>query len=105
MHWVYTVKNDFTYKARLVCDGSQVDPRGLDTCATVIKSISVRLLDLIAHTWNKQIITGDISNAFVQFDTKEKIYTQLGSKFDTLTGLIEIIVQDMYGLTTSAKLF
>ena len=40
----------------------------------------------------------------VQFDTK-KIYTQLGSKFGTLTGLIAIIVQAMYGLTTSAKLF
>ena len=70
MHWVYTVKNDFTYKARLVCDGSQVDPRGLDTRATFVKSISVCLLDLIAHAWNKQIITGDIGNSFVQSDTK-----------------------------------
>ena len=31
MHWVYAVKYDLTYKARLVCDSSCVDPRGLDT--------------------------------------------------------------------------
>ena len=31
MHWVYAVKSDLTYKARLVCDGSCVDPKGLDT--------------------------------------------------------------------------
>ena len=72
MHWVYAVKNDFTYKARLVCDGSRVDPRGLDTRATVIKSISVRLLDFIAHAWNKHIITGDIGNAFGSIWHKRK---------------------------------
>ena len=47
MHWVYCVKPNLTYKARLVCDGSRVDPKGLDTRATVVKTISVRLLDLI----------------------------------------------------------
>ena len=29
LHLVYDIKNDLTYKARLVCNGSQVDPRGL----------------------------------------------------------------------------
>ena len=72
MHWVYAVKNDLTYKARLVCDGSRVDPKGLDTQATVVKTLSVRLLDLIADAWNKQVLTGDIGNAFIQSDTKEK---------------------------------
>ena len=27
MHWVYAVKSDLTYKSRLVCDGSHVDPK------------------------------------------------------------------------------
>ena len=66
MHWVYAVKSDLTYKARLVCDGSRVDPKGLNTRATVVKTISVRLLDIIANAWNKEIITGDIGNAFIQ---------------------------------------
>ena len=84
MHWVYTVKPDLTYKARLVCDGSRVDPKGLDTCATVVKSISVRLIDLIADAWNKEVLTGDIGNAFIQSDTNEKIYTCFGSDFGEL---------------------
>jgi hypothetical protein len=45
---VYDIKLDMTYNARLVCNGSRVDPHGLLTRATVVKGISVRLLDLIA---------------------------------------------------------
>ena len=48
LHFVYEIKTDLRHKARLVCDGSHVDPRGLSTRATVVKGISVRLLDLIA---------------------------------------------------------
>ena len=75
MHWVYAVKSDLTYKARLVCDGSRVDPKGLNTRATVVKTISVRLLDIIADAWNKEVLTGDIGNAFIQSYTNKKIYT------------------------------
>ena len=64
MHWVYAVKSDLTYKARLVCDGSHVDPKGLSTRATVVKTISVRLLDIIADAWNNEVLTGDIANTF-----------------------------------------
>ena len=31
IHWVYAVNKYFVYKARLVDDGSRVDPKGLDT--------------------------------------------------------------------------
>ena len=54
--------------------------------------------------WNKQIITGEIGKAFVQSDTKEKIYTQLGSECGTLAGLIANIVRALYGLTSPADL-
>ncbi len=48
LHFVYEVKPDLRQRARLVCDGSRVDPRGLSTHATVVKGISVCLLNLIA---------------------------------------------------------
>ena len=105
MHWVYCVKPDLTYKARLVCDGSRLDPKGLDTRATVVKSISVRLLDIIADAWNKEVLTGDIGNAFIQSDTNEKIYTRFGDEFGELKGCLAIIVRALYGLTTSAERF
>ena len=105
MHWVYAVKVDLTYKARLVCDGSRVDPRGLDTRATVVKTLSVRLLDIIADAWNKRVLTGDIGNAFIQSDTKEKIFTKFGKEFGDLNGCMAVIVRALYGLTTSAERF
>ena len=48
LHLGYEIKPDLIYKARLVSNGSQVDPKGLSTRATIVKSISARLLDLIA---------------------------------------------------------
>ena len=89
---MYDIKPDLTYKARLVCDGSRVDPRGLSTRATVVKGISVRLLDLIADSQNLQVLCGDIGNAFIQANTKEKIYTRCDPEFDEHQHSIAIIV-------------
>ena len=47
---MYDIKVDFTHKARPVCDGSQVDHTSLSTRATMVKGVSVCLLDLIADS-------------------------------------------------------
>ena len=103
MHWVYTVTNDLVCKVRLGCNDSRLDPRCLDTRATVVKSISVSLLQLIAHAWNKKVMTRNIGNTLVQYG--ETNYTRLGSKFGDLAGRMVNIVKDLYGLTTSVKKF
>ena len=36
LHLVYAVKQDLRKKARLVCDGSRVDPESLNTWETVV---------------------------------------------------------------------
>ena len=69
---MYDIKPDMTYKARLVSDGSRVDPHGLSTRAIVVKFISVRLLNLIADSQDLQDLCGEIVNAFIQANTKEK---------------------------------
>ena len=46
LHFVYDIKQDLRYKARLVCNGSLRDPRGMSTRANVVKTVSVRFLDL-----------------------------------------------------------
>ena len=81
LHFVYAIKNDMQFKARLVCDGSRIDPRGLSTRATVVKGISVRLLDIIAESQSLRILTGDIGNAFIQAKTNEKVFTKVGPEF------------------------
>ena len=105
LHLVYAVKQDLRKKARLVVDGSRVDPGALNTRATVVRGISVRLLDVIAHHWGKSILAGDIGNAFVQSKTKERVFTKLGPEFGENAGKIALIVKALYGLTTSAANF
>ena len=78
---MYEIKTDLRHKARLVCDGSRVDPRGLSTWATIVEGISVRLLDLITDAQDLKVLCGDIGNAFIQATTQEKIYTWWGSEF------------------------
>ena len=67
-----------------------------------MKTISVRLLDLIADAQGHQVPCGDIGNAFVQAFTKKKIYTRVGSEFEDRAGCIVLISRALYGLTTSA---
>ena len=88
-----------------MADGSRIDHKGLSTRATVVKTVSLRLLDFIADSLNLQVLCGDIGNAFVTAKTKEKIYTRLGPEFEDRAGSIAVIVKALYGLTTSAERF
>ena len=68
-----------------------------------MKSISVRLLDLIADALGLQVLCGDIGNAFIQAMTKEKIYTRAGPEFGSRAFSMVIIARALYGLTTNAE--
>ena len=74
LHLVYDVKPGLTTKARLVFYGSPVDPRGLSTRATVVKVISVILLDIIADFQHIKVLKRDIGNAFIQDHTKKDLH-------------------------------
>ena len=102
---VYDVKPDLTYKSRLVCDGSRVDPRGLSTRSTIVKGVSVHLPEIIVDSHNLEVMTGDIGNDFIQAHTKDKIYIKCGPEFGDSARSIAIIVRALYGLTTSTEIF
>ena len=104
-HMVFEVKADLRCKARLVVQGHLVDPKGLSTRATVVKGISTRLLDIIAHRDGLKVLCGDIGNAFIQAHTREQIFTRCGPEFGAREGSIAIIVRALYGLSTSAERF
>jgi hypothetical protein len=78
---ILEVKQDGRRKARLVAGGHMIDPMGINSCSTVVKCISVRLLALIAHCDNLKILCGDIGNAFITADCLEKVYSRAGSEF------------------------
>ena len=100
---VFELKQDLRRKARLVIQGFRVDPKLLSTRATVVKGISVRLLDVIAHRDGLKTLCGDIGNAFIQATTKEQVWTKCGKEWGKkYAGKKAIIVKSLYGLTTSA---
>jgi hypothetical protein len=68
---IFEVK-DGRRKARLVAGGHLVDLMGISSRSTVVKGISVRLLDLIAHRQNLKILCGNIGNAFITANCLEK---------------------------------
>ena len=103
---LFEVKQDGRHKGRLVCNGHQIDPRGISTRSTVVKGISVRLLDVIAHSQNLKIIHGDVGNAFITADCLEKIHARAGKEFGSdREGCIITLNKALYGLRTSSRAY
>ena len=75
LHFVYTIRLELAHKSLLVYDCRRVNPRGLSTCTTVVKVISVQLLDIIVESQGLHVLAGDIRNAFIQASTTAKVYT------------------------------
>ena len=48
-------------------------------------------------------MTADIGNAFIQAETKEKIWTRCGTEFGKRAGCVAQIQKALYGLSTSAR--
>jgi hypothetical protein len=66
---IFEVKQDGRRKARLVAGGHiMVEPRGIRSRSAVVKGITIRLLDLIAHHDGLKTLCGDIDNAFITAD-------------------------------------
>lgn len=75
---IFEVKQDGRRKARLVAGGHLVELQGLNARSTVVKGISLRLLDIIAHRDNLKMLCGDVTNAFITADCLEKVYAFCG---------------------------
>ena len=101
---IFDVKQeDLRRKARLVAGGHVVDSSMYESYASVVQTRTIRILETIAMNENLKFVTGDISNAFVQADTKEKIYSIAGPEFGDKEGSIVLINKALYGLATSAR--
>ena len=102
----FEVKQDGRRKARLVAGGHLVDPMGITSRSTVVKAISVRLPDLIAHRDNLPVLLcGNIGNAFITAQCMEKIFTHAGSEFGEREGSVLIFKEALYGLRSSSRAF
>jgi hypothetical protein len=80
----FEVKMDFTRKARFVAGGHMTDPPTEITYISVVSHDSVRIGFLIAALNDLDLVAADISKAYLQPETKEKIYAIAGPEFGEL---------------------
>ncbi len=81
--------------------GHMTDPPPFLTYSTVVSRDSVRIGFLLAALNNLDLVSIDIGNAYLQANTKEKVYTIAGPEFGELQGQKVLIVRALYGLKSS----
>ena len=101
VHFVFAVKHDFRHKARLVAGGHLTDPNIDGTYSGVVSLRSLRIAIVAAELNDLDIMVGDISSAYLEAYTNEKVYFIAGPEFGPLEGHLLTIERALYGLRTS----
>jgi hypothetical protein len=101
VHFVFAVKHDLRHKARLVAGGHLTEPTMEGSYSSVVNLRSIRLCLVAAELNGLDIMVGDISSAYLEANTKEKVCFTAGPEFGALAGHTFIIVKALYGLRTS----
>ena len=69
---IMNIKQDLRHKCRLVAGGHFIDALNHDIYSATVKSISVKLLQMIAHKANLEILCGNIGNAYVRKSVRHR---------------------------------
>ena len=83
---VFDVKQDGRRKARYVAGGHVTGPPIAEKYASVVKSENVRLTFLLAALNNLDLLMGDISNAYLNAFTSEKVFAIAGPEWGDKCG-------------------
>lgn len=83
--WVFKIKEDGRYRARLVARGCQQHKNSLDfkeTYSCVVNAPSLRIILALAAMKNLNFLTFDIKSAFLNGDLHEEIFMKLPEGFN-----------------------
>jgi len=101
-HIIFDVKMDFTRKARFVAGGHKTDPPTSLTYSSVVSRERVRIAFLLAALNRLDILAADIGNAYINADSREKVFFVAGDEFGKMNkGKVVVIVKALYGLKSS----
>ena len=98
---VYVVKHDGRHKTRIVAGGHLTDIPMESVYSGVVSLQGIRLLVFLAELNGLQSWATDISSAYLQARTKEKLYLTAGPEFGDLEGHTLLVYKALYGLRTS----
>ena len=83
-------------------NGAHTDPPEHDIFSPVVGLDTIRLLLFIATYNNLSVRMADVTCAFLQAHTKEKIYSRAGVEWGPdIEGYILLLLKSVYGLKTS----
>ena len=102
LHFVYDVKHDGRFKARVVAGGHLTETPVESIYSGVVSLRGIRIVTFIAELNNLEVWQTDIGNAYLEAYTDEKVYVIAGPEFGELEGHIFVIRKALYGLKTSA---
>jgi Reverse transcriptase (RNA-dependent DNA polymerase) len=103
VHFVFAVKHDGRHKARLVADG-HLTATPIDSVYSGVVSLrSLRIVVFLAELNDLELHAADVSNAYLEAVTKERVYIIGGTGFGELEGHTLIIYKALYGLKSSGK--
>ena len=97
VHFVYAVKHDGRFKARLVADGHLTKEPVESIYSGVVSLRSLRMVDFLSQLNNLEIWGADVGNAYLEAYTDEKLCIMAGPEFTELQGHLLIMVKALYG--------
>ena len=97
VHFVYAVKHDGRFKARLVADGHLTKEPVESIYSGVISLRSLRMVVFLSQLNNLEIWGADVGNAYLEAYTDEKLCIMAGPEFKELQGHLLIMVKALYG--------
>ncbi len=81
-----------------------VDSSEYSCYSSVVQLSSIRLLNVVTKAQGLECLARDIRNAYINAETKEKIYVRCGPEFGPeLEGRLAILQKALYGLKSSGN--
>ena len=92
-------------QGEIVAGGHRTDPPKESTYSSVVSRDSVRLFFLLAALNDSDVLACDIQNAYINAETKEKVWFRGGAEMGIHKGKVVVIVRALYGLKSSGARF
>ena len=105
VHTVFDVKHDGRHRARVVADGHLTDIPLESVYAGVVSLRGIQTCIFLAELNGMIPYAMDISSAYLEAYTTERVCIRAGPEFGDLEGHLLIVIKALYGLRTSGKMF
>jgi hypothetical protein len=102
-HLVYAVKHDGRLNARLVANGNLTDIPVESVYSGIVSLRGLQLIVFFSELNELETWATDIGNAYLETETKEKVYIVAGPEFGELEGYVHVVHKTLCGLRTRGK--